>query len=443
MTASLRTPSRAQLLTDRALASLERFLHIEAVSGGVLLLAAVAALVWANSAGSASYEALWHTPVSFGIGPWIASQSLHFWINDGLMTIFFLVVGMEIRREIHEGALSDLRQAALPIGAAFGGVAVPALIYLVFNGEPSSRHGWAVPTATDIAFAVGVLALLGRGIPGNVRVFLLALAIIDDVIAVVIIALFYTGGLQLAGFAVAGAGIVMLLAMQRMGLGSAWPYVAPGAVVWVGLLITGAHPTLAGVVLGLLTPVFSTPARHSPMEMLTRATEALRDRIHSQDAGQLAHPLRDVRQAQREVLPPVVRVQMALHPWVAFGVMPLFALANAGVALGSIDLNAGGASAVLAGVAAALVLGKPLGVVGTSWLLVKLGWCRLPDGVSWGGVVLVGLLAGIGFTMSIFIAMLAFEDPALLGAAKSGVLVGSVLAAVLGLGWGRICVGRQ
>jgi len=439
MSASPRTPSRAQVLTDRALATLERFLHIEAVSGIVLLLAAAAALFWANSAWSSGYDALWHTPISFGIGGWTASQSLHFWINDGLMTIFFLVVGMEIRREIHEGALSNLRQAVLPIGAALGGVAVPALIYLAFNGEGIRHHGWAVPTATDIAFAVGVLALLGRGIPGNVRIFLLALAIIDDVIAVLIIALFYSGGLNYLGFAVVGVGLLAVLTMQRMGLGSAWAYVAPGALVWTGFLITGAHPTLAGVVLGLLTPVFSTPARQSPMEVLTRAADELRHRVFDNtpgDPGQLAQPLRELRYAQREVLPPVVRVQMALHPWVAYGVMPIFALANAGVGLGSIDLGAGGAPWVLAGVAVALVVGKPVGVVGATWLLVKLGGCRLPPGVSWRGVVLIGLLAGVGFTMSIFIAMLAFSDPALLGAAKLGVLTGSVAAALLGLAWG-------
>lgn len=442
MSASLRTPSRAQILTHRALATLERFLHIEAVSGIVLLIAAAAALFWANSPWSASYNTLWHTPVSFGFGNWGASQSLHFWINDGLMTIFFLVVGMEIRREIHEGALSNLRQAALPIGAALGGVVVPALIYLAFNGEGLRRHGWAIPTATDIAFAVGVLALLGRGIPGNVRVFLLALAIIDDVIAVLIIALLYSGGLYYAGFAVAGLGILMVLVMQRMGLGSAWAYIVPGAVIWAGFLLTGAHPTLAGVVLGLLTPVFSTPSSQSAVDALTLATAELKRRAVSHDAGQLAHPLRELRYAQREVLPPVVRVQMSLHPWVAYGVMPIFALANAGVGLSSIDMNASGAMWVLTGVAVALVVGKPLGIVGTSWLLVKLGWCRLPSGVSWGGVVLVGLLAGIGFTMSIFIAMLAFGDPALLGAAKLGVLAGSVAAALMGLTWGLIYVRR-
>src|SRR5690606_12622461 len=262
---------------------------------------------------------------------------------DGLMTIFFLVVGMEIRREIHEGALSDLRQVALPVGAAIGGGVVPALGYLVFNGGGLRSHGWAIPTATDIAFAAGGLALLGRGIPGNVRVLLLTLAIIDDVIAVLIIALLYSGGLHYTGFAVAGLGILMVLGMQRMGLGSAWAYVVPGAVIWVGLLLTGAHPTLAGVVLGLMTPVFSTPSNQSPVDVLTRATDELKRRAINNDPGQLAHPLRELRFAQREVLPPVVRIQMALHPWVAYGVMPIFALANAGVALGSIDMNASGA----------------------------------------------------------------------------------------------------
>jgi NhaA family Na+:H+ antiporter len=404
MTAPLREPSRAQRLARRAFDALERFLHIEAVSGIALLLAAASALVWANSPWAASYDALWHAPLSFGLGPWVYAQPLHFWINDALMTLFFLVVGMEIRREMHEGALSDLRQAALPIGAALGGVAVPALIYLAFNSQGERQHGWAVPTATDIAFAVGVLALLGRSIPGNVRVFLLALAIIDDIIAVLIIALFYSGGLQPAGFAVAGTGLLLVILMQRIGVGSAWAYVMPGAITWAGLLITGAHPTLAGVVLGLMTPVVAI-GRH-------------------------------------DAAAPVVRVREALHLWVAYGVMPLFALANAGVSLAGMDPAHGGALWVVAGVAVALVAGKPLGVVGMSWLLVRLGWCRLPPGVSWGGIWLIGLLAGIGFTMSIFIAMLGFADPHLLGAAKLGVLLGSLMAALSGLAWGVLYVRR-
>jgi len=396
-----------QQLAERAIATLEKFLHVEAVSGVVLLVAAAAALVWANSPIAQSYHAVWHAPLSIGIGERVISQSVHFWINDALMTVFFLVVGMEIRREIHEGALSNPRQALLPIAAAVGGVKVPALIYLAVNHSSGQLQGWAVPTATDIAFAVGVLALLGRSIPSSLRIFLLTLAIIDDLIAVLIIAIFYSGGLQYGGFAVAGAGCLLVLAFQRVGVGSAWAYVLPGALVWGGFLMTGAHPTLAGVLLGLLTPVTSGHLRgYSP-----------------------------------ESTPPVVRVQSALHPWVAYGVMPLFALANAGVVLGSKATLSGG-QWITWGVATALIVGKPVGVVATSWIVVRLGWCQLPSGLSWSGVWLVGLLAGIGFTMSIFIATLAFSDESAVEAAKLGVLVGSFGSALLALCWGRIGAGR-
>jgi len=434
---------RAQLITERALATLNRFLHVEAVSGIVLLIAAAVALTWANSPLAAGYHHFWHTPISIGLGSFTISQPLHFWINDGLMTVFFLVVGMEIRREMHEGALSNLRQASLPIAAALGGVMVPALIYLALNADPVRQNGWAVPTATDIAFAVGVLALLGRSIPGNLRIFLLALAVIDDIIAVLIIALFYSGGLDYGGFALAGAGLVLVLALQRMGIGSAFAYVLPGAIVWTGILMTGAHPTLAGVVLGLLTPVVPMRMRERPLEVVSRIANQLTGRHAEAGSQLLAGPLRELRLAQRELLPPIVRVQAALHPWVAYCVMPLFALANAGVTLDGIDLAAGGTQWVLAGVVLALVIGKPVGVVTVSWAMVRLGWCALPPGVTGAGIVLVGLLAGIGFTMSIFIAMLAFADDALLGAAKLGVLAGSCLAALLGLGWGVLYARRQ
>ncbi|MGE0719710.1 MAG: Na+/H+ antiporter NhaA [Alphaproteobacteria bacterium] len=422
-------------LAERALATLERFLHVEAASGIVLLAMAAIALIWANSPYADSYDALWHLPLSIGLGKFAFSQTLHFWINDALMTVFFLVVGMEIRREIHEGALSRPSQAALPVVAAAGGVVVPALIYLALNADLVRSRGWAVPTATDIAFAVGVLALLGRSIPGNVRIFLLALAIIDDVIAILIIALFYSGGLDAAGFAVAGLGIVMVLGLQRVGVGSAWAYVPPGAVVWIGLLMTGAHPTLAGVVLGLMTPVRALPLRARPAELAASVAAELRGRDDC-DHQRLTRPLRQLRLAGREMLPPVVRVQAALHPWVAYGIMPLFALANAGVGVGGIDLAADGPQRVLLGVVFALVAGKPLGIVAFAWIMVRLGWSSLPPGVSWAGVLLIGLLAGIGFTMSIFIAMLAFADESLLAAAKLGVLAGSLVAALLGLAWG-------
>jgi len=434
----------AQRVADRAFNALEHFLHIEAVSGIVLLLAAAIALVWANSPAAESYTHLWHLPLSFGLGEFVVSQSLHFWINDALMTVFFLVVGMEIRREIHDGALANLKLAALPMAAALGGVALPALVYLAINGAEGLRQGWAVPTATDIAFAVGVLALLGKSIPGSVRIFLLALAIIDDIVAVLIIALFFSGGLEPAGFLIAGGGILLVLGFQQIGIGSAYAYVIPGALLWFGLLKTGAHPTLAGVVLGLMTPVLPSRSVERPVDCASRALQEFVERVQNGagDTQQLLQPLKQLRYAQRELLPPVLRVQMALHPWVAYGIMPLFALANAGVSLDGVDLASGGAATVMLGVTLALVLGKPLGILLSSWLLVRLGWCRLPAGMTWAWMWLIGCLAGIGFTMSIFIANLAFSDAGLLSAAKLGVLLASAVAAGLGLALGRLLVLR-
>lgn len=432
---------RTQRLAEQALATFQRFLHVEAVSGAVLVLAAAAALTWANSPFAHGYHAFWHLPITIGLGEHVFSKPLHFWVNDALMTIFFLVVGMEIRREIHEGALSKFDQAILPLIAACGGVIVPALIYLSFNSDPVRGQGWAVPTATDIAFAVGILALLGRRVPVNVRVFLLALAIIDDIMAVLIIAAFYSTGIQVSGFAVAGFGVLGVLALQRMGIGSAPAYAVPGFLVWTGFLMTGIHPTLAGVVLGLMTPARPMPMREHPLEVASRVLRQLRsgDAIESKDTHRLHGSLQELRLAHRELLPPVSRVQMAMHPWVAYIIMPIFALANAGVGLTGTDLSSS-THLVMLGTAAALATGKPLGVIGASWMAVRLGLCRLAPGVSWGGVCLVGLLAGIGFTMSIFIAMLAFTDEGLLNAAKLGVLLGSVVAALLGLGWGAIYV---
>ena len=398
-----KNPFAVQVLTARALATLQHFLHVEAASGIVLLFAAAAALLWANSSFAHSYHDLWNLPIALRLGEFSFVRSVHFWINDALMSIFFLVVGMEIRREIHEGVLSRFDQAIVPVLAACGGVVVPALIYLAFNSAAGRSQGWAVPTATDIAFAVGVLALLGRSIPSSVRVFLLTLAIIDDVIAVAIIALFYSAGLQPAGFVVAAAGVLLALGLQRLGFRSALVYVLPAFIVWVGFLVSGVHPALAGVVLGLITPV---------------------------------------RSIGRETVPPVLRVEAALHPWVAYAIMPLFALANAGIDLGSIEFS-GGAQFVALGIGLALCAGKPIGVIGATWLAVRFGGCRLAEDMSWAGVGLVGLLAGIGFTMSIFIAMLAFTDDKMLDAAKFGVLFGSLISVTFGLGWGAEYAQRQ
>lgn len=414
-------------------------LHIESMSGIVLMLAAAIALGWANSPWASSYFATWHAPLALTLGPWSWSTDLHFFVNDVLMTIFFLVVGMEIRREMHNGALANLRQASLPVMAAIGGVAVPALIYVAFAGQDQLLlNGWAIPTATDIAFAVGVLALLGKSIPGPLRIFLLALAIIDDIAAVLIIAFFYSGGLDYSGFAVAFAGLALVVLFNRMGIASAWAYALPGAVLWLGLLQTGAHPTLAGVVLGLMTPVAMRPAQRHHLEVAQQALTRIRLQAQQGqfEADVLHHELRIASAAQRDLLPPVFRLPMMLHPWVAFGVMPIFALANAGVQFGGIDLSATGPQTVALGILVALVIGKPVGVFLATFLAVKTGLCSLPQGVNWAGVVLVGLLAGIGFTMAIFVGGLAFSDAALLGAAKMGILGASATAAVLGLIYG-------
>lgn len=417
---------------------ISRFIHIEAVGGIALILAAVVALIWANSFYAQGYHDFWNQTIGFQLGDFSMSNSLHFWVNDALMTLFFLVVGMEIRREIHEGALSDLRRASLPLVAAAGGVLVPALLYFFLNMDPTLSSGWAVPTATDIAFAVGVLALLGKSIPSNVRILLLAVAIIDDIVAVLIIAFFYSGGLDYSGFWYVLLGILMVIAWQRLGFASAYAYVIPGAILWFGVLKTGAHPTLAGVILGLMTPVYARAMLEDPLKQVERNMHKIREQSQSPDTDEmmLLQSIENIREAQREMLPPVARVQMQLHPWVAFIVMPVFALANAGVSFTGMDVSSGGAQTVMLGVILALVLGKPLGIFGLCRLAVWLKICELPQGVSWSAVLLIGLFAGIGFTMSIFIGTLAFTDPALLGAAKLGVLIASLSAAVIGLLWG-------
>ncbi len=431
---------RAQAVAERLFSAIERFLRIEAISGLVLLLSAAAALVWANSFAAHSYHVFWEQPLSLRFGSFAISPSLHFIVNDVLMSVFFLVVGMEIRREIHDGALADVRVAALPIAAAAGGVAVPAIVYTILNDSAALQSGWAVPTATDIAFAVGVLALLGKFIPLSIRILLLALAIIDDIAAVIIIAAFYGGGIDVAGFPLGLAAILIVIGMQAIGIGNAFAYVIPGALLWAAFHHAGLHPSLAGVVLGLITPVRARAMREPAFAVAQRALQDVHDRIEARylSPHEISQPLKSLQAAQRELLAPVVRVQMSLHPWVAFGVMPLFALANAGVTLGSIDISSHTTLNLGLSVGLALIIGKPIGIFLGSWLAVRLGWCKLPRGVTWTGVLLVGVLGGIGFTMSIFIATLAFPEPPDLAAAKLGVLVGSAISGVLGLVFGYL-----
>lgn len=425
--------------TPRLFRPLERFLHVETASGVVLLIMAVVALIWANSPAAESYEHLWHLPVQFQIGTFVFAESLHFVINDILMTVFFLVVGLEIRREIHEGALADMRLASLPLLAAAGGIIAPAAIYLSLNTDPQLRQGWAVPTATDIAFAVGVLALLGKRVPGALRVLLLALAIIDDIAAILIIAFFYSSGVQVEGFLIAAVGAALVYAFQQLGFRSAWPFVIPGAIVWWGVWHAQVHPTIAGVILGLMTPVKAAFERDSLVDMGHRLMTQFRQQMqrYQGDPHEMLGPLRRLSSIQREMMPPAIRVQMSLHPWVAFGIMPLFALANAGVSLEGVSLSSLIDNSVSLGVIAGLVIGKPLGVTIASLLATRLRIAEMPRDTNLAGLILVGCLAGIGFTMAIFIANLAFTDPDMLASAKLAILIGSALSAVIGLiiGW--------
>ena len=416
---------------------LERFLQIEAASGIVLLTAASIALGWANSPWSASYFALWRAPIGVRVGGTSFERPLDWYVNDGLMAIFFFVVGMEIRREVHGGELSTWRRAALPAAAALGGMVAPALIYLWFAGAPATRVGWGVPMATDIAFAVGVLALLGRRVPAALRVLLLALAIIDDLGAIVVIALFYSAGIATSGLLVALLGMVLLGVMRAFGVRSKVLYVAPALVLWAGTYAAGVHPTLAGVVLGVLTPV---QVWLGPQGFV-RSVRGVLDRLSRKDEPapsphDLAGALRRVEVARREAMSPAEALIEALHPWVAFVIMPLFALANAGVSLKGVSLDRGGAAVAL-GAAAGLLVGKPLGVLVASAIVLRLGVAALPRGLTARHLVVLGAVAGVGFTMSLFIAQLAFVDPAALGAARLGVLVASAIAAALSLGLGR------
>ena len=379
---------------------LERFLRIEASSGIILLVAAAAALLWANSRWAGAYEHLWRALHDLAPGPWVFERNLEWVVNDGLMVIFFFVVGMEIRREIHHGELSEPRRAALPALAALGGMVVPALIYLSIASAPATRSGWGVPMATDIAFAVGVMTLLGRRVPAALRVLLLALAVIDDLGAIIVIALFYSVGTAISGFVVAAFGLGVIFGLQLFKVRHKAVYILPAVVVWAGTYAAGIHPTIAGVVVGLITPVTPLPGR--------------------------------------EDVSPADRLIELLHPWVAYGIMPIFALANAGVSFGGMALTEPSSLRASLGAALGLIIGKPIGVLAACGLSLWIGVAALPRGLTTRHLVVLGLVAGIGFTMALFIAQLAFSDPKLLGAAKLGILGASGVTAILGLVVGRV-----
>ncbi len=409
---------------------LERFVHSE-TSGSILLFAAtVAALVWANSPWSASYFALWKLPLQLGRRP-LLSMDLHHWIDDGLMVLFFLVVGLEIKREIVKGELASFRQAALPIMAALGGMILPALIYFVLNREGVGAHGWGIPMATDIGFALGVLALLGKRIPSSLRVFMLALAIVDDVGAILVIAFFYTPSISLLALAAAGGLLVVLigLSVRRAPLAV---YAVVGICFWAAVLSSGVHATIAGVILGLVAPI--TP-KYRP-EQLAESAEPLlknfRDQILSQNKTSAEATITELDELLRGTDSIAERLERSVHPWVCFLILPLFALASAGTALSTTQLKLAYSSPIALGIFLGLLLGKAVGITLLSFLAVKFKIAAMADGLTWNGIAGVGLLAGVGFTVALFISGLSFEDPTLVAIAKVAVLAVSLSAGCVG-----------
>ncbi len=413
---------------DRLVEPLDRFFHVAAASGFVLLACSIFALVAANSPWAESYAAIWKTPMGFQWGTVEIHHSLLHWINDGLMAIFFFVVGLEVKRELVLGELRDPRKAALPVAAALGGMIVPAGIFVVLQwGQPGQR-GWGVPMATDIAFVVGCMAVLGDRVPQGLRIALLTLAIVDDIGAILVIALGYSEGLNWSFLGAAGAGLAVVALLARLGVRSFLVYTLAGIVVWIAFHASGVHATVAGVILGLMTPARRRASPEFLAHLLERAQDALLG--DWDDEPPAVDQVQRVKQAAQEAVSPLEFLEQRLHPWVSFGIMPIFALANAGVPIAMEDFRMPLAWAVMV----SLLVGKPLGVLLASVTAVRLGLARLPHGVTWPVLAGGGLLAGIGFTMALFIATLAFhQDLALLNVTKVGVLAGSVLSALTGM----------
>jgi NhaA family Na+:H+ antiporter len=425
---------------DRLLRPFQEFTRLEAASGIVLLFATVFAMAWANSPWASTYAALWQKPLTVGVEGFQLSKSVLLWINDGLMAIFFFVVGLEIKREVLIGELAAVRRAALPIAAAIGGMVVPAGFYLLLNAGQPSVSGWGVPMATDIAFALGVLALLGPRVPLALRIFLTALAIVDDLGAVLVIALFYTAKISGIALGVAAGFVVALVIANRLGARHPLSYGLLGLGVWVALLKSGAHATIAGVLVAMTVPARPRLDWDQFVRDTTGVTQCLArlpDEQGEDDAAETRQSaVHALAGACEQVESPMQRFEHVLHPWVSFVILPMFALANAGVAIGGEFLE-GLLQPASLGIVAGLVLGKPIGITLFAWLSVRFGLAALPRGVTWRSLAGAGMLGGIGFTMSLFVADLAFGSSPLLEVAKGGVLIASLLAATGGWLWLR------
>jgi NhaA family Na+:H+ antiporter len=410
-----------------------RFFQIEAASGFILLICTIVALAIANSPWAEDFNHFWHTHIRISAGPYELDYSLLHWVNDALMAIFFFVVGLEIKREIVAGELRDPRKAALPIMAALGGMVAPAAIYWSLMAGKPGESGWGIPMATDIAFVVGFLALLGPRVPFGLKIMLLSLAIADDIGAVLVIAVFYSTSISFVMLGLAALGFAFTYFLNRIGVRKVGIYVVVGAFIWLAFLKSGVHPTVAGVMLGLLTPASAWIGNRALIDVVDDVLACLRSDADDRPEYHQRPLLNHLEFAARESASPLERLEKGLHPWVAFIIMPIFALGNAGV---TVELGAITHPVALA-VAAGLCVGKPLGIFLFSWLAVQLGIARLPSGVNWKVMIGAGCLGGIGFTMSLFVAGLAFpghlpEAGTLLDAGKIGTLTGSTVSAILG-----------
>jgi NhaA family Na+:H+ antiporter len=407
------------------------FIRTEIAGGVVILVAAIAALIWANV--DNSYFEFWGEEMSFDINIAHETESLKGWVNDGLMVIFFFVVGLEIKRELLHGELASPRKAAVPIAAAAGGMIVPALIFTVFNAGGDGGKGWGIPMATDIAFALGVLALVGKGIPTPLRVFLLALAVADDVGAIMVIAVFYTESVDLVWLGVAGWLIATILMMQRFDIRQINPYWVVGAALWVAVLESGVHATIAGVILGLLTPASPYVSHEEYREQSDKIMDDWKAAIDRGEEARAQALLGQLDELTTSAEAPLERLERALVRWSSFVVVPIFALANSGIEISGGVIEDAASSDVTLGVLLGLLAGKVVGVIGTTWITTTLGIGELPRGVKWIQVVGVGLLAGIGFTVALFVTELAFDDNEVLATdAKIGILTASAIAGILG-----------
>ena len=424
---ALEVQLRESLFTRALVLPIQEFIHIQGMSSILLLAAAIAALVWANSPWRDSYHHVWELQLTLST----IQLPVHAWINDALMAIFFFLVGMEIKHEIVHGELSDIRKAALPIVGALGGMVLPALLFVAINHGGPGQHGWGVPMATDIAFSLGVLGMV-KGIPSELKVFLLTLAIADDIGAIIVIAFFYTDTLHVQALFIGLFFLLVMFGLRRIGISRAIVYVVPGVAFWVAILQSGVHATIAGVILGFMVP---TTPRLSLRQFEEIGADMIRRFRAAQAEGDMATANRllgSFEQLVNATEADSERITRKLNDWVSFLVLPLFALSNAGVTFSGGAVKELLASRIAWGVLFGLVIGKPIGIVGFCKLAVRMGLARLPNGVTWLQMAAVGTLAGIGFTVSIFISSLAFADPIHLMEAKSAVLVASLVAGLAG-----------